>query len=230
MIFTFISRACSDLPVAVCCRVMKVSTSGFYAWLSQPCSDRDHADAVLTNTIVDIHRMSRRSYGSPRVHAELRLGHGTFCSRKRVERLMRQAGAAGIHRRRRGGCTAPTRAGSSTSGWPCSTTAPMIVDQHTPSSRARPATGRALAPTWRPPPTRPDRSTPCGPRCAVRRPSTSWPRSRRRRNATAACATPAGLPARSRPGRGSPRCCGPAPRPAHRIRRSPRRRPPSRCR
>jgi putative transposase len=91
--------------VAVCCRVMKVSTSGFYAWLAQPCSDRDHADAVLTSTIVDIHQMSRRSYGSPRVHAELRLGLGTFCSRKRVERLMRQAGVAGIHRRRRAGCT-----------------------------------------------------------------------------------------------------------------------------
>lgn len=105
MIFTFIDRACSDLPVAVCCRVMKVSTSGYYAWLAQPCSDRDRADAVLTNTIVDIHRMSRRSYGSPRVHAELRLGLDTFCSRKRVERLMRQAGVAGIHRRRRGGCT-----------------------------------------------------------------------------------------------------------------------------
>src|SRR3954466_3913377 len=106
MIFTFIGRACSDLPVAVCCRVMKVSTSGFYAWLAQPCSDRDHADAVLTNAIVDIHRMSRRSYGSPRVHAELRLGLDTFCSRKRVERLMRQAGVAGIHRRRKGqGCT-----------------------------------------------------------------------------------------------------------------------------
>jgi putative transposase len=105
MIFTFIDRACSDLPVAVCCRVMKVSTSGFYAWLAQPCSDRDHADAVLTSTIVDIHQMSRRSYGSPRVHAELRLGLGTFCSRKRVERLMRQAGVAGIHRRRRAGCT-----------------------------------------------------------------------------------------------------------------------------
>ena len=74
MTYTFIARACSDLPVAVCCRVMKVSTSGFYAWRSQPCSDRDRADAVLTNTIVDIHRMSRRSYGSPRVHAELRLG------------------------------------------------------------------------------------------------------------------------------------------------------------
>jgi putative transposase len=49
--------------------------------------------------------MSRRSNGSPRVHAELRLGQEVRCSRKRVERLMRQAGIAGIYRRRRGGCT-----------------------------------------------------------------------------------------------------------------------------
>jgi len=104
MIFTFIAERCWDLPVAVCCRVMKVSTSGFYARQAKPVSDRDWDDAHLTNTIVDIHRMSRRSYGSPRVHHELRLGLGTFCSRKRVERLMRQAGLAGIHRRRRG-CT-----------------------------------------------------------------------------------------------------------------------------
>ena len=59
----------------------------------------------MTNTIVDIHRMSRRSYGSPRVHAELRLGAGIRCSRKRVERLMRQAGVAGIYRRRGRGWT-----------------------------------------------------------------------------------------------------------------------------
>ncbi len=106
MTYTFIDRVCSDLPVAVCCRVMKVSTSAFYAWKAKPFSDRDHDDAVLTSTIVDIHRMSRQSYGGPRVHAELRLGQGVFCSRKRVERLMRQAGVVGIHRRRRGGCTA----------------------------------------------------------------------------------------------------------------------------
>ena len=105
MTYTFIARACSDLPVATCCRVMKVSTSGFYAWRSQPCSDSDFADAVLTNTIIDIHRMSRRSYGSPRDHAELRLGLDLRCSRKRVERLMREAGVAGIHRRKGRGCT-----------------------------------------------------------------------------------------------------------------------------
>lgn len=105
MTYTFIARACSDLPVAACCRVMKVSTSGFYAWRAQPCGDRDWDDAILTNTIVDIHALSRRSYGSPRVHAELRLGLGARCSRKRVERLMRQAAVVGIHRRRHGGCT-----------------------------------------------------------------------------------------------------------------------------
>jgi putative transposase len=111
MIHTFIAGHCSDLPVATCCRVMKVSTSGFYQWRSQPVSDRDWADAVLTNTIVDIHRMSRRSYGSPRIHAELRLGEEIHCSRKRVERLMRQAGVAGVYRRRSRGCTRRDPAG-----------------------------------------------------------------------------------------------------------------------
>lgn len=105
MIYTFICRRCQDLPVPACCRVMGVSTSGFYAWRADPVSDRDFDDAVLTDTIVDIHRASRRSYGSPRVHAELRLGQNTRCSRKRVERLMRQAGVAGIYRRRGQGCT-----------------------------------------------------------------------------------------------------------------------------
>jgi putative transposase len=105
MIYTFIAEQCSDLPTKTCCRVMKVSTSRYYEWCNDPVSARDRDDAILTNTIVDIHRMSRRSYGSPRVHAELRLGLDTRCSRKRVERLMRQAGVQGIHRRRGRGCT-----------------------------------------------------------------------------------------------------------------------------
>ncbi len=102
---TFIARACTDLPVSVCCRVMGVSSSGFYAWQATPVRPKDLDDAYLSNTIVDIWKMSRRSYGSPRVHAELRLGEDIRCSKKRVERLMAQAGISGIHRRRRRGCT-----------------------------------------------------------------------------------------------------------------------------
>ncbi len=105
MTYTFIAQHCEDLPVAVCCRVMRVSTSAFYAWQANPVSDRDWDDAQLTNTVFDIHTMSRRSYGSPRVHAELVLGAGIRCGRKRVERLMREAGICGIHRRRGHGCT-----------------------------------------------------------------------------------------------------------------------------
>jgi len=88
---TFIARTCTDLPVSVCCRVMGVSSSGFYSRQANPVTDKDLDDAYLTDAIVDIHRMSRRSYGSPRVHGELRLGEGIRCSRKRVERLMAQA-------------------------------------------------------------------------------------------------------------------------------------------
>ena len=105
MTYTFIARACTGLPVTACCRVMGVSTSGFYAFQANPVRNKDLDDAYLCNTIVDIWTMSRRSYGSPRVHAELKLGQDVRCSRKRVERLMRQAQIAGIHRRRRGGCT-----------------------------------------------------------------------------------------------------------------------------
>jgi len=105
MTYTFIARACTDLPVSACCRVMEVSSSGFYAWQANPVSDKDVCDAYLTNTIVDIWRTSRRSYGAPRVHAELRLGKEVCCSKKRVERLMREAGVCGIYRRRMRGCT-----------------------------------------------------------------------------------------------------------------------------
>ena len=105
MIYIFICRRCDDLPVAVCCWVMGVSTSGFYGWRADPVTQRDWDDAQLTNKIFDIHEASRRSYGSPRVHAELVLGEGIRVSRKRVERLMAEAGIVGIHKRRNKGCT-----------------------------------------------------------------------------------------------------------------------------
>lgn len=82
--------------------MLKVSRSGYYDWLDRPPSARDLADAYLANTIVDIHRDSRCSYGAPRVHAELRLGLGVRVGRKRVAKLLRLTGRRGIaHRNKR---------------------------------------------------------------------------------------------------------------------------------
>jgi putative transposase len=89
----------------VACRVLGVSASGFYEWRGRQPSARQRSDEQLTAAITAIHQASRGSYGSPRVHAELRLGQNIRCGRKRVERLMRRAGLAGIYRRRRKGCT-----------------------------------------------------------------------------------------------------------------------------
>lgn len=90
-------------PVATLCRILKVSRSGFHQWRDADPSPRRVADAQLMVTITAIHQHSRASYGAPRVHAELRLGLGIVCGRKRVARLMRSAGLSGIsHRRKRG--------------------------------------------------------------------------------------------------------------------------------
>ena len=54
------------------CRVLGVSRSGFYAWATRPASPRAIRDAELSEVIVEVHERSRRTYGAPRVHAELR--------------------------------------------------------------------------------------------------------------------------------------------------------------
>lgn len=100
--------AAAGVRVAVACRVLRVSTSGYYEWRERPPSSRTVADQALTAQISAIHAASRGTYGAPRVHAELRLGCGVRCGRKRVARLMRSASLCGIYRRRwRRGCTQP---------------------------------------------------------------------------------------------------------------------------
>jgi putative transposase len=93
------------VDVAVACRVLNVSRSGFYDWAGRAVSPRQQENEYLTKLIEHIHGESRSTYGSPRVHAELVLGLGVAVNRKRVERLMRQAGIQGLYRRRRRGCT-----------------------------------------------------------------------------------------------------------------------------
>lgn len=92
--------AADGTPVAVACRVLRVSPSGYYEWRDRAPSAREVADQALSAEIAAIHTLSRGSYGAPRVHAELRLGRGVRCGRKRVARLMRGAGLQGIYRRR----------------------------------------------------------------------------------------------------------------------------------
>lgn len=104
-VFGFIAARKTEHSVKTMCRVLGVSRSGFHAWQVRPPSVRAREDARLTERISEIHAENLRVYGSPRVHAELRLGDGVRVGRKRVERLMRQAGISGLITKRRGRTT-----------------------------------------------------------------------------------------------------------------------------
>jgi putative transposase len=98
--YRFVEAERANHPVRRMCRVLDVSASGYWAWRSRPPSPRAISDAALTEVIRTIHARSRGTYGVPRIHAELADAHGLHLSRKRVARLMRAAGLAGVHRRR----------------------------------------------------------------------------------------------------------------------------------
>jgi putative transposase len=87
-------------PIATQCRVLGVSASGYYAWAIRPASARATADAALMEQIRVIHTRSRGTYGERRVHAEL-AALGVHVGRKRIARLMRALGLAGVSRRKR---------------------------------------------------------------------------------------------------------------------------------
>jgi putative transposase len=94
--------------VATMCRVLGVSPSGYYAWCKRPASARARTDGDLLRKIRTAHEASRGTYGVPRIHAELR-ADGVAIGRKRVARLMRQAGLVGVSRRRWIGTTVRDR-------------------------------------------------------------------------------------------------------------------------
>jgi putative transposase len=96
-IFNLIDAEKASYPVAVLCRMLGVSKSGYYAWRDRPPSERRQQDALLIEKIREIHSRSRETYGYPRVHAELR-SLGVRCGRRRVARLMRAAGLRGCVR------------------------------------------------------------------------------------------------------------------------------------
>ncbi|MDP9354429.1 MAG: IS3 family transposase, partial [Chloroflexota bacterium] len=96
--FAFVEAEKANFPVAVLCRLLGVSRSGYDAW-RRPPSARARANQGLGRRIREIYEQSRGTYGTPRIWAELR-DAGVTCSRMRVARLLRQAGLQGCHRRR----------------------------------------------------------------------------------------------------------------------------------
>ncbi|MCX4539928.1 IS3 family transposase [Streptomyces sp. NBC_01565] len=88
------------------CELLKVSRTAYYARRNGTPGSRSVRDAELTEYITAVHERSRGTYGAPRVHAVLKR-EGTGCGRRRVARLMRQAGLTGRHRRRRHRTTIP---------------------------------------------------------------------------------------------------------------------------
>ena len=84
----------AEFHVATMARVLGVSSSGFYAWLRRRRSARSLSDDDLLRQVREIHQRSRGTYGAPRIHAEL-VESGVCVGRRRIARLMREAGLAG---------------------------------------------------------------------------------------------------------------------------------------
>ncbi len=89
----------ASFPLAAMCRVLEVSRSGYYRWLTAEPSERTREDDRLRPAVAAVHAESAGTYGSPRVHAEL-VDLGFEIGRHRVARLMREQGLSGVAPRR----------------------------------------------------------------------------------------------------------------------------------
>ena len=103
--FNFIHTEKVNFPVAIMARVLKVNRTAYYNWARRPPSKRELEDRDLTRQIKEIHAANRGVYGSPRIHAELRIARGIKVGRKREERLMVDARISGMVEKRGGKTT-----------------------------------------------------------------------------------------------------------------------------
>jgi len=97
--FRFIAAERAEYPVTLMSRLLQVSTSGFYAWSKHLESARSRSDRALVVDIKAVHKASRGTYGSPRVHREL-VAQQHLVGRDRVARLMRENDVRGRRKRR----------------------------------------------------------------------------------------------------------------------------------
>jgi len=95
-IFGFVAAKKAEHSITIMCRVLGVSRSGYHAWAVRAPSQRAVEDQRLTARIRVLHNKRRKVYGSPRIWSDLVLDDGERIGRKRVERLMRQAGLSGL--------------------------------------------------------------------------------------------------------------------------------------
>jgi len=103
--YRFIAAEKANFPVSLMSRVLGVNRTAYHRWEGRAPSQRALEDAFLTERIRKIHGEFRGVYGSPRIHAELRMAHGIRVSEKRVERLMREAGISGLIEKKKGHTT-----------------------------------------------------------------------------------------------------------------------------
>jgi len=89
----------ADYAITTMCRVLGVSTSGYYSWRGRGLSTRATRDVLLTKKISEIHTRSRGTYGVPRIFDEFQ-EHGVRVGKKRISRLMKQIGIEGVSRRK----------------------------------------------------------------------------------------------------------------------------------
>ena len=99
MKFRLIDREKHWHSVEALCRALRVSRSGYWAWVRRRPSARNLGDSMLLADVRGIYGDGRGNYGSPRIHDELKK-EGTLCGKKRVERLMRQNGIKAKHKRK----------------------------------------------------------------------------------------------------------------------------------
>jgi len=90
MRFQFIEDHQAEFKVTLMCRVLAVSTSGYYAWRKRPISAQEMANQELLKEIKKVHETSQETYGSPRIYHELK--GRVPCSQNRVARLMKKHG------------------------------------------------------------------------------------------------------------------------------------------
>ena len=121
MRFRFVVAERAQFPVSRLCSAVGVTPQGFYAWRRRLPSRRSVEDAALLERIRQIHTETNGAYGAPRILLDLRHDHGLGVGRKRVARLMRQAGLRGADGRRGGPRTTVRE--------PAQPSAPDLVDR-----------------------------------------------------------------------------------------------------